>query len=415
MTLERAAAGPLPPLGLDRPAEVRRASVVEAYSEHVYGRTPVGGGPAGVVLESSSEVAPGVSREQWAATVTVPGGSLVLHLLVHRPTGVAAAPAFLGLNFKGNHATVKDDPTVRVATVTSWMPRVEGLDMSQGLPTSAREGFRLTGWDEQRVAPRGAEAAGWPWREVVGAGFALVTLHAGDVEPDGPEGGALGVRGWFERGSRRADDHWGAIGAWAWGLSRALDALADVPGIDETRVGVIGHSRLGKAALWAALQDLRFALVVSNDSGCGGAALFRGKRGEDVRAITTLFPGWFAPRLAAYAGVEDRLPLDQHHLLAALAPRPTYVASASDDVWADPANEFLATVHATPAFVAAGHTGTADVAGDRDVSEQEAAAVPFPPLDIGVGGRLSYHCRTGGHEITPDDWRHYLAFAAHRL
>ena len=154
MTLERAAAGPLPPLGLDRPAEVRRASVVEAYSEHVYGRTPAGAGPAGVVLESSSEVAPGVSREQWAATVTVPGGSLVLHLLVHRPTGVAAAPAFLGLNFKGNHATVKDDPTVRVATVTSWMPRVEGLDMSQGLPTSAREGFRLTGWDEQPVAPR---------------------------------------------------------------------------------------------------------------------------------------------------------------------------------------------------------------------------------------------------------------------
>ena len=223
-------------------------------------------------------------------------------------------------------------------------------------------------------------------------------------------------------------------------MSRALDALADVPGIDETRVGVIGHSRLGKAALWAALQDLRFALVVSNDSGCGGAALAamaastaaaapRVPRAPETVALPdglrpegiTSGPGttYYVGSLADGRIVTGDLMQGSPRVLLAGATgrslRGLCYDGRSGLVWADPANEFLATVHATPAFVAACHTGTADVAGDRDVSEQEAAAVPFPRLDMSVGGRLSYHCRTGGHEITPDDWRHYLAFAAHRL
>jgi hypothetical protein len=206
----------------------------------------------------------------------------------------------------------------------------------------------------------------WPWELVTSRGYALASAVYTDVRPDADDG------------RPRADDECGALGQWARALSLLLDRLVADPRVDASRVAVIGHSRLGKVALWAAAQDSRFAMAVSNCSGCGGAALSRRDVGESVEAITTSFPHWFCPAFASYAGREDELPVDQHELLALIAPRPVFVASAAEDTWADPDGERLSTAAAAPVFRLLGAE---------------------PP---------AYHCREGGHELRVEDWERYL-------
>jgi hypothetical protein len=158
---------------------------------------------------------------------------------------------------------------------------------------------------------------------------------------------------------------------------------------------------MGKTALWAAAQDERFAGAISNESGCGGAALTRREFGETIGAITSKFPHWFCPRFAEYAARADALPVDQHMLLGLLAPRPLYVASAADDLWADPKGEYLSVYHAAPVYRLFGY-------GTVTVPEP-------PPVGTHVGNRISYHCRSGGHDITRFDWERYLRFLRREL
>ncbi|NDC62389.1 MAG: DUF1080 domain-containing protein [Planctomycetia bacterium] len=312
----------------------------------------------------------------------------VVEVLLYLPTAAAAdrpVPVFLELNFRGNHAQ-HPDPAIRLST--AWMP----ADVAAGIVD-----HRAT------ESSRGANAGRWPVEAMLARGFGMATAYCGDVFPDRTDGRPASCMAWLGRPvtGEIPPDEPGAIGAWAWQLSRILDWLVTLPEVDPGRVIVVGHSRLGKTALWAAACDERFAMVVSNESGCGGAALARDTRGETVAAINRAFPHWFCPTFARYAGREAELPCDQHVLLAMAAPRPLLVASAEHDQWADPRGEFLAAVAAEPAWRLFGLTGL----GTRE----------FPPPDTPVGHSIGYHVRSGRHDLLEYDWQRFADFAERHL
>ena len=357
----------------------RRPELLRLFEDHVYGRTP-GGGPAPrYTVRATDRRAVGGQGTRTHVEIAFGEGSgqRVLDLLVYLPNGARGpVPVFLGLNFQGNHA-VEDDPGIPLAR--SWI-----ASSYRGVT-----GHRAT------AAARGGEAKRWPLALILGRGYGVATMYYGDLFPDHPAGAAESVLALFPPAG--GDDAWGAIGAWAWGLSRALDYLETMPGVDARRVAVLGHSRLGKAALWAGAQDPRFAMVISNESGCGGAALSKRIFGETVEAITSRFPHWFAPAFARYAGREAALPVDQHELIALIAPRPVYVASAAEDLWADPRGEFLGARHADPVY--------------RLLGTEGLPAREMPAVDRPVHGTIGYHVRAGAHDLTEYDWRQYLDFA----
>jgi len=247
----------------------------------------------------------------------------------------------------------------------------------------------------------GAGTGYWPVETILARGYAAATFRTWDVDPDerDPAARARGVRGiWPAGGGREGFDAWGTLAAWAWGASRVLDYLLTDPAIDPERIAVIGHSRGGKTALWAGAQDPRFALVISNESGCGGAALSRRRFGETVARINTVFPYWFCDNFKRFNDREDDLPVDQHQLVALVAPRAVYVASAEEDRWADPRGEFLALAHASPVYALYGEPG---------IRPEE-----MPPVDTPLHrGRMAYHLRRGAHALTEYDWERYLDFA----
>ena len=237
----------------------------------------------------------------------------------------------------------------------------------------------------------------WPVREIIGRGYAAVAFDFNEVDPDRIDGFKDGVRAVFGKEPRDADA-WGALSAWGWGASRVMDYLETDPRIDAKKVAAIGHSRAGKAALWCGAEDERFALVISNNSGCGGAALSRTKRGERIANITSRFPHWFCENYRKFSGKEETLPVDQHQLLGLIAPRLLYVASATQDAWADPQSECESCVLAGQVYALFGKKGL------------ESATLPAADQAM-TAGSIGYHLRTGKHDLTLGDWQHYMDFA----
>ena len=360
----------------------RRPELLELFAREVYGRAPVHAGVS--VQEAARRDALGGLATLIELDVSVHFASaapLQFGLLAWIPARARPCPAFLGLNLAGNQ-TVHPDPAIRLAR--GWAPYLPEIGLSEQRATDAS---------------RGLHALRWPVELAVSRGFAFVTAYAGDFSPDFPDGAS---RSFLRALAGTGDDAAGSIALWAFGLSRALDAVSSLDGIDASRVAVIGHSRLAKAALWATALDARFALALANGSGRGGASLLRRRYGETVRDLNARFPHWFCRNFRRYDAQEHALPVDQHELLALVAPRPLYLGNAEQDHWCDPRGERLAAAAVEPVYRLFGKHGLDEVPD---------------PVELGrsYGDSVGYHLRPGGHELLTADFWHYLAFAERHL
>jgi hypothetical protein len=366
----------------------RRPQILELFRGEVYGRSPEAPSrPLFSVASIDDASLSGLAtRKEVSISLTGTAAGPAMKLLVYTPNASEKlgrrTPLFLGLNFYGNHTIHRD----------------RGISLAQGwIPNDS-----LTDGRSPEML-RGVQSSSWPVETILRRGYGLATAYYGDISPDNSHGLSTGIHRWYQEHGLlpRAGDSWGALAGWAWGLSRAMDYLVQDPDVASDKVAVVGHSRLGKATLWAAAQDERFALVISNNSGCGGAALARRRFGETVADINRAFPHWFCENYKQFGGHEDLLTVDQHALLSLIAPRPLYVASAQLDLQADPMGEFLAARCANPVYRLFGTDGL-------PVEQFPAAGVP-------VMGRIGYHVRRGRHAITQFDWSQFIAFASKHL
>jgi alpha-L-arabinofuranosidase len=364
----------------------RRPEIVELLETQQYGRFPNGKAVAKVQAKYRVELvdrkALGGKAVRKQVTISFPAvkDSPKLHLLLYVPAKtMGPVPVVLGLNFNGNQ-TVDADPGI-------YLPEI-------WVPDPANKGSRVKVRADEKT--RGSAASQWQVEKILAAGYGLATIYCGDIEPDFAGGMKYGVRQMFVGKKGLAADDWGAIGAWAWGLSRGLDYLQSESEVNGQKVAVFGFSRLGKAAVWAGGRDQRFAMVISNESGQGGVGLSHRKAGETVEHLNTAFPHWFDANYKKYIGKEETLPVDGHFVLALSAPRPVYVASAVEDKSSDPVGEFLSAVAVSAVYKLLGKEGL--------------PATEMPGLDKAVMGDVGYHVRSGKHDVTAYDWDRYIEF-----
>jgi pimeloyl-ACP methyl ester carboxylesterase len=237
----------------------------------------------------------------------------------------------------------------------------------------------------------------WPAEMVIDSGYAIAAFHVSDLAPDDKDSYVKGVLELYPE-QLKADNGMKAIGAWAWGASRAMDYFEKDADIDAKKVIIVGHSRGGKASLWAAAEDRRFAACVTNCSGNSGAAIARRQFGERVSVINTRFPHWFNTNYKKFNDKEELLPVDQHMLIALVAPRPLYATNASKDLWADPTGTFLALKNAEKVYAL------------FDVKSR------LPKMPPGINepvykSKIAYHNREGEHNMTSYDWGNFVNWA----
>ncbi len=362
--------------------KIRRPELMEFFSSNVYGKSPGEKLDASYRIVEHSEEAfnEKVNRKQVTVSLENKGMKIDFTILLYLPNHKDKVPVFLGYNFYGNH-TITDDPNVIISK--AWVRNNESINISNHQLNEESRGVRSYRWAVDRI---------------IDEGFGLATIYYGEVDPD-RNNFDDGIHPLFYSRGQKApgNDEWGSIAAWAYGLSYAMDYLEKDPGIDKNKVIVFGHSRLGKTSLWAGATDQRFAAVISNNSGCGGAALSKRRYGETIKRINTNFPHWFCENFKKYNDNEESLPVDQHELLALIAPRPLYIASAEEDRWADPKGEFLSVFYASSIYELYGKTG---------ITSNE-----MPPINQPIHNTIGYHIRTGGHDVTDYDWEQYIEWA----
>ncbi len=372
----------------------RRPELLRLFETYMFGKVPTPPHPIKLLFTVNSEDRQALGgkaiRREVAILFRDDPAAPRINLLVYLPKDAVAnrrVPVFLGLNFEGNHA-VSTDPGISLAT--AWLPNN---------PAAGIVDHRAT------EGSRGSEASRWPVERILTRGYALATACYCDIDPDYDDGFKNGIHPLFYQPgqTRPAADEWGSIGAWAWGLSRMLDYLETAPEVDARKAAVMGHSRLGKTALWAGASDPRFAIVISNNSGAGGAALSRRIFGETVARLNTSFPHWFCGNFKTFSDREFMLPFDQHELISLIAPRPVLISSAAEDLWADPKGEFLAAWGADPVYRLLGTDGLA------------ISRWPKPAINSLVKSTIGYRIRPGKHDVTSDDWDAYMDFADHHF
>ncbi len=391
----------------------RRPEIMELFASEVYGRTPTDRikvtyetitenpnalkGKATtrqVRFTFSSEGENGDKGRNGSVSEDETREAILLLYIPNKRKG--KVPVFVGYNYNGNHSITHDIKVLYPPT----------LHLVEELGSPA--------WERDNQTRR------WPLEMIIDRGYAIATMCYHDIFPDNPSmkersviplftgyssnnrptnektgSGSTGTTG--QDSSQSASDEWQAIGAWAWGSSRIVDYLETQKEIDSDKIAIMGHSRQGKAALWAGAQDERFKVVISNDSGCGGAALFRREFGETIEIINNTFPHWFCDNFQKYNKREPSLPIDQHQLIALIAPRKAYVASANEDLWADPKGEFLSAYHAGPVY--------------RLYALSAIDSDTMPKLHAPIMEDIGYHIRAGKHDVTDYDWKCYLDFA----
>ena len=344
---------------------VRRPQILSLFSNIVYGRVPEPQSPVRIefnVLESDSQFMDGrATRKDVEIRFTNDKGEAKMLVLVFVPNGhEGPVPAFLNHSFSN---------------------------------TKSRD-FDVHPTQEGRLRN------GWPLGLFFERGYAFIAVYQQDLVRHNEVEFLRGIHPLFYADGQSFPKayEWGVLSTVAWGAMRAMDYLETDDDIDQSRVAVMGHSKMGKAALWTAAQDQRFAMAISAQSGCAGAALWRRRSGETLEKMVTRFPYWLCRNSWKFVNQEDDLPIDQHMLLALIAPRPVYVHSALEDTWADPRGEYLSAFHASEVYRLLGKKGL----------ENEASPGLWEPI---VESDVGYHIRDGGHSIELYDWERFLDFA----
>ena len=335
----------------------RRPEILELFRKHVYGRTPICRPKEMTfnIVKADSQALDGrASLKRVLVTITGPKGQLSTTMSIFLPNSAPKpVPVFLLLNHRDSNS----------------------ID-----------------WTRKTKLPF------WPVEQIIARGYGTAAIQMTDFAADRSDGWKSGVHEIFDEPDKRPADAWGTLTAWAWTGSRAMDYFETDNDIDSAKVVIVGHSRGGKTALWAGARDQRFAMAVSNNSGCGGAALSRRRYGETVKRINSRFPHWFCDNFKRYNDAEDNLPVDQHMLIALMAPRLVYVTSAEENLWADPKGEFIAARQASEVYHLLGLKGL------------EAKSIP--PVESPIHeGRIGHHIRAGRHSLVEYDWQRFMDFA----
>jgi hypothetical protein len=357
----------------------RRAEILELFATNVYGHNPKAPRHVSFDVFDIDKTALGgkATRKQVTVYFSDKKDGPKEDVLIYIPAGARKpVPLILSLNFSGNQAVI-NDPGIKLSTI--W---------------DSKTHVRRLASEESRGHDKEFEV-----EKILARGYGFATICYQNIEPDFKGGYVEGIRSLFLKPGQTepAPDEWGAIGAWAYGLSRAMDYLETDKDVDAKRVAIMGHSRLGKTVLWAGALDARFAMVLSSCSGEGGASLFRRNYGETVTNLLDVFPYWFNGNFEKYRDRANRLPVDAHELIALIAPRPVYITGAEEDRWGDPKGEFLACVAAGPVY--------------RLLGAQDLGTKEMPPLNQPIMHSIGYHVRTGRHAVTAFDWEQFLAFA----